>query len=210
MDDDGAALSPILTRVNDEPGLPRRRAPHFPYWILPTVEVLRFIAATINRWLLHLEVIITRLEGGVGDLTAMTRKDERMHGVMVMAIVRTLALSFEGDDPRKFPHRPLWRDDWTVSRPRHDPEDGTPTVRLGLGYRRSVDTYGMVWVRADLMRWLPLPYFSQHALENLGLTQDNNAFQKSFRRFRIAYLLNKENYFYSRWREHCKTYIGVP
>ncbi|KAK3179420.1 hypothetical protein OEA41_005542 [Lepraria neglecta] len=68
----------------------------------------------------------------------------------------------------------------------------------------------MVWVRADLMRWRPLPYFSQHALENLGLTQDYNAFQKSFRRYRIARLLNKEHYFYSLWREHCETYSCVP
>ncbi|KAK3179479.1 hypothetical protein OEA41_009765 [Lepraria neglecta] len=129
---------------------------------------------------------------------------------MVIAIVRTLALSFGGDDPRMFPHRPLWRDDWTMSHPRHDHEDGTPTVRLGLGYRRSVDTYGIVWVRADLIRWRPLPYFSQHALENLGLTQDHNAFQKSFRRYRIARLLNKEHYFYSLWREHCETYRYIP
>ena len=170
VDDDGSALSPTLTIVDNASGPHRRRAPHFPYWILPTVEVLKFIAATTNRWLLYLEVIMTRLEGGVGNLTAITWKEEQTHGVMVIVIVRTLALSFGGDDPRKFPHRPLWRDDWTMSRPRHDHEDGTPTVRLGLGYRRSVDTYGMVWVRADLMRWRPLPYFSQHALENLGLT----------------------------------------
>ncbi|KAK3177249.1 hypothetical protein OEA41_008578 [Lepraria neglecta] len=210
-DGDGSALSPMLTRVNDHPRPHRRRVPHFPYWILPTTEVLQFIAATTNRWLLHLEVIMTRLEGGVRDLTPMTWKDEQMHGVMVMAIVRTLALSFGGDDPRMFPHRPLWRDDWTMSRLQHDnhEDDGTPTVRLGLGYRRSVDTYGMVWVRADLIRWLPLPYFSQYALKNLGLSQDNNAFQKSFRRPQIANLLNKEHYFYRRWRKHCKTHITV-
>ena len=86
-DDDGSALSPTLTIVNNDSGPHRRRAPYFPYWILLTVEVLKFIAATTNRWLLHLEVIMTRLEGGVGDLTAMTWKEEQMHRVMVIAIV---------------------------------------------------------------------------------------------------------------------------
>ena len=208
VDDSRSAPSSTLTHVNDGSPPHDPSAPHLPYWILPTVEVLRFIAMTTNRWLLHLEVIIAKLEPGGGDLTAMTTEDEHTYGVVVMALLRTLVLSFRGQDPRAIQHRALWRDDWTV-RVDDDGDSGTPTTRLGLGYRSSMVKYGMVWVREDIMRWFPLPYFSPDALERLGLTRSNNAFQKSFRRPKIASLLNEHHQFNTRWRNWCAQYFGV-
>ena len=154
---------------------------HRPYWILPTDEVLDFIAATLNRYLYPLEALAAQAQSGPNGLPAATSEDQISYGQMATALVRTITLSLGGMAPET--RSELWLDEFNVRTRPHDvtavgdAENDSPMTtrkikRLGLGLKDCIRQNGIASFPADMIFWEGLPVFKPHFRKRLHLTQD--------------------------------------
>ena len=154
---------------------------HRPYWILPTDEVLDFIAATLNRYLYPLEALAAQAQSGPNGLPAATSEDQISYGQMATALIRTVTLSLGGMAPET--RFELWLDEFNVRTRLHDvtavgdaENDNPMTTRkikcLGLGLKDCIRQNGIASFPADMIFWEGLPVFKPHFQKRLHLTQD--------------------------------------
>lgn len=169
--------------------------PHRNFWILSTREVNGFIAASVNRWLLCLEALVSRSVKGPETLQMASEEEQYLNGVLISALVHILCLTFGGQEPTDC--RALWLPSWRRKQKQaqntnlstsdddseSDPEDrdDPKTIEvLGLGLREMVRNLGVAWLPADMFLWESLPMFKRSTLRSLALAQDDNGFQQIF------------------------------
>ncbi|KAI4154771.1 MAG: hypothetical protein LQ341_000296 [Variospora aurantia] len=189
------------------PGLLNRTSPppHQRFWILDTQEVLEFMSALINRWLLPLEALIAQSRPEAQREVASI-DSQRLHSVTISILLRTLRLTFGGFAPQEF--QALWKAQWTEKtkrwrrRPttqRDGPDSGSGRVtRYGLDYQGILKTHGIISL-PQLFLWEGLLSIRPDIIPRLGLT---NAFQQHFRVQRdIATLVTRQDRVLGRLRE---------
>jgi hypothetical protein len=139
---------------------------HRPYWILTTESVHQFIWVEIKRWLLGVEFLASRADGGSPGSTKPGQTQsgqELVDSVTMAALLRSLRVSLAGDDPST--KHELWRDTYPGKRLVKDDSrargfrwEETGLTRRGLNYQHSLDTYGVAWLPDDLMHWESLTF----------------------------------------------------
>ena len=180
---------------------------HRPFWMLSTEEVNNYLAKDVTRWLWILEVLISQVLPGLGDLSPVTQEQQMLNGALVSTVIRSLALTVGGGDPSR--SSALWRDSWTRQVPTPPEEnqesDGetSEVKQVGLRYKESLENHGMIWLPSGLLTWDTWPAFAPEVLGDLAVYR--NAFQKSFKHMPdIQKKLKQENRFFASFRSYLK------
>ncbi|KAL8700359.1 MAG: hypothetical protein Q9224_001003 [Gallowayella concinna] len=158
------------------------RSRHRRFYILPTQEVAEFIAASINRWLLLIEAKASQSSRGPGHLLPATPSQQRIHGILIAAMLRTIRLTLGGLEPSAFPQ--LWLSSWVrrkrrrPQRPDIDQNERPRKRHRGLGYKEIVVRHGVSSLPKDHLQWEGIPSFTPEFLRQLTM---RNGFQTRFR-----------------------------
>ena len=73
-----------------------------------------FLFASLNRFILALEAIMSWSGLGTEGLTVASAKQQEMNGVMVSTLIRALQLSLSGSNPGL--RQAIWLTDWSSMR----------------------------------------------------------------------------------------------
>ena len=100
--------------------------------ILPTQDVNGFLFASLNRFILALEAIMSWSGLGTESLTVASAKQQEMNGIMVS----TLQLSLSGSNPGL--RQAIWLTDWSSMRrcslPGRQPSEEPCPQMIWLGH----------------------------------------------------------------------------
>ena len=184
--------------------------PHRSYWALPTAMVNQFIAAWVNRWVFCLEASAVRCTLGP-DRPVAPQDEQRLRGITISACRRTLALGFGGAPPAQRPElmrerlesreqrrrriQRLRREELGIHPDSDDDEapesllsdnveEPEGPLRVGLGFTRSLEQYGTVWLQPDQLLGEGLPVFKPALFERSIFPLAQNTFYRSFRRIK--------------------------
>ncbi|KAL8801117.1 MAG: hypothetical protein Q9182_004669 [Xanthomendoza sp. 2 TL-2023] len=154
---------------------------HRRFYILPTQEVAKFIAASINRWLLLIEATAALSRPGLHGLNPLNGEQQRTRGLVIAAMFRTLRLSLGGLEPTAFPR--LWLQSWTQRKrrgTRRNPDgEERPRRRFcGLGFKEQVRRHGVSALPEEHFHWEGVPSLTRRFLHRSHLSND---FQAGFR-----------------------------
>ena len=173
--------SPLSPATADIP-----HAAHRQYWVLPTREVNRFIAAELGRWMLGVEALACRALPTLGTLETASAGQQLLNGYMMTIMFRFLRMTSAGQDPSR--DKFMWKKSWdppaaTNPVPVVERSDtgsdveaplGEPVAkRLGIGLKDALVQNSIAWIRSDrnLVYW-NVPCFTDDAVKQMALPRN--------------------------------------
>ena len=159
-------LDLVPNDTNDGTGLER----HPPYWILETKVVHDFMRWELNRWILAIELLHSRVKSSPG-YPIDSRSEQLQNAAMGSALLRSLKRSI--GDGFLCSDASLYRAEFKTKN-----KDGTDRVtKLGLNYQQTIARYGLAWLPVDIINWEHLR-FHVELLPRLSFTR--NGLQATF------------------------------
>ena len=146
------------------------RPTHHPFWILRTRDVIDFMTAQVNRWVLIVEIMTSRVQGGPRGILPASREEQILNGAMVTLGVHLVRFSFGAVVPTS---RKLWRDRYPSKKMKRGvlSEEETPiSMEQGLNIQHAFKRYGYVRLPPRYFLWHQLA-FTPEAYKIQGLTR---------------------------------------
>ena len=212
------ASRPLMPHTGASPTMPTGQSgtnvAHQPFWILHTPDVLKFISAQTNRWLLPLEALIAESKPVPGQVAPNAELQHLYHGTIAI-LLRTLRMTFGGQKPEQF--QALWKGEWkervkaTSTAPFTQRDEGTARTKKrrchGLDYQSILARNGVISL-PQLFLWEGLPNLRPDASKKLGL---RTAFQDHFHVQRdIARLVSRQDRVFAGVRQMAQDCVAHP
>lgn len=212
------ASRPLMPHAGASPTPPAGEAgtyvAHQPFWILHTPDVLEFISAQTNRWLLPLEALIAESKPVPGQEAPNAELQHLYHGTIAICL-RTLRMIFGGQKPEQF--QALWKGEWkervkaASAAPFTQRDEGAARTKKrrcrGLDYQSILARNGVISL-PQLFLWEGLPNLRPETSKKLGL---RTAFQDHFHVQRdIARLVSRQDRVFAGVRQMAQDYVAHP
>jgi hypothetical protein len=143
------------------------RHEHLPYWVLPTPTVIRYIAASLNRWIALIEMLGSMADIKPGlDIPWADQSIQISNGILSTAALRAIRIVVGSLSPQRM--QDAWKREWTKKADTDDSDDETVRTFLGLDFQGAFKAVGFVAIRSDILIDTA-PKFNPEIEDDLGL-----------------------------------------